>query len=29
MSKLSKAEDLYLRGFTSQYIKRRTGISIQ
>ncbi len=29
MSKLDKAEKLYLRGFNSQYIKRRTGISIQ
>lgn len=29
MSKLKKAEEFYLRGFNSQYIKRRTGISIQ
>lgn len=29
MSKLKKAEEFYLRGFGSQYIKRRTGISIQ
>ena len=29
MSNLSKAKDFYLRGFKSQYIKRRTGISTQ
>lgn len=29
MNKLKKAEDLYLRGFKSEYIKRRTNISIQ
>jgi hypothetical protein len=29
MSKLSKAEDFYLRGYNSQFIKRRTGISTQ
>lgn len=29
MSKLEKAMDLYLRGFNGQYIKSRTGISIQ
>lgn len=29
MCKLDKATDLYLRGFNSQYIKRRTGISMQ
>lgn len=29
MGKLEKATDLYLRGFNSQYIKRRTDISMQ
>lgn len=29
MSKFEKAENFYLRGFNSQYIKRRTGISMQ
>lgn len=29
MKKLKKAKDLYLRGFCNEYIKRRTGISIQ
>lgn len=29
MSKLKQAEELYLRGFGSEYIKRRTGISMQ
>lgn len=29
MSQLDKAEELYLRGFNSKYIKRRTGISMQ
>lgn len=29
MSQFSKAEEFYLRGFNSQYIKRRTGISMQ
>ena len=29
MTKLEKATDFYLRGFGSQYIKRRTGISMQ
>lgn len=29
MGKLDKATDFYLRGFKSEYIKRRTGISIQ
>lgn len=29
MNKLEKAENLYLRGFCGEYIKRRTGISIQ
>ncbi|MCC2248979.1 hypothetical protein JUJ52_03275 [Virgibacillus sp. AGTR] len=29
MSKLEKAAAFYLRGFNSQYIKRRTGISMQ
>lgn len=29
MSKLDKAEEFYLRGFGSEYIKRRTGISMQ
>ena len=27
--KLNKAKDLYLRGFNGEYIKRRTGISMQ
>lgn len=26
MSKLAKAQDLYLRGFSSTYIRRRTGV---
>lgn len=29
VKKLKKAKDLYLRGFCNEYIKRRTGISIQ
>ena len=29
MGKLEKAENLYLRGFGSEYIRRRTGISMQ
>lgn len=29
MDKLKKAENLYLRGFGSEYIKRRTGVSMQ
>lgn len=29
MEKLKKAEELYLRGFCGEYIKRRTGVSIQ
>lgn len=29
MGKLGKAEDFYLRGFKSKYIRRRTGISTQ
>ena len=29
MSNFTKAEEFYLRGFGSQYIKRRTGISMQ
>lgn len=29
MEDLKKAEDLYLRGFCGEYIKRRTGVSVQ
>ena len=29
MENLKKAEELYLRGFCSEYIKRRTGVSVQ
>lgn len=29
MTKLDKATDLYLRGFNGEYIKQRTGISVQ
>lgn len=29
MEKFKKAEELYLRGFCGEYIKRRTGVSIQ
>lgn len=29
MNKIDKARDLYLRGFNSEYIKRRTGIPMQ